>query len=112
MDRSLNKVMVIGWVGNEPEIRYSPTGKAVASFSVYTTHQWQAPDGQTRSNQEWFNVVAWGHVAELSHDNLSKGSHLYLEGRLQTRSWEDGDGKMLFRTEVVAQKILPLSENE
>lgn len=111
MDRSLNKVMVIGWVGNEPEMRYTPTGQAVASYSVYTTHNWQSPTGEQHSSQEWFNVVAWGPVAELSHDTLTKGAHIYLEGRLQTRSWEDGEGKMLFRTEVVAQKVMLLSEN-
>jgi len=108
--RSLNKVMVIGWVEGEPEVRQTPTGHAVASFTVAISRSWTSAEGKRHEDKEWFNVVAWGALAELCRDRLAQGQQVYIEGRLQTRSWEDNLGRKHFRTEVVAQDLIVLSE--
>jgi single-strand DNA-binding protein len=110
MSRGLNKVMIIGHLGREPEMRYTPSGRPVSSFSVATTRSWNAPDGERREETEWFNVVAWGNLAEICKQYLSKGQQVYLEGRLQTRRWEDQEGKKHFTTEVVANEMIMLGE--
>lgn len=104
--KCLNKVMIIGNVGREPEMRYMPSGRAVASFSVATTRSWTNAEGQRREETEWFNVVAWGGLAEICKQHLHKGQQVYVEGRLQTRQWEDSAGKKCFRTEVVAEEMI------
>jgi single-strand DNA-binding protein len=109
-NRGLNKVMVIGWLEDEPEIRHTPSGRAVASFSVATSRNWMSSEGEKHEEKEWFNVVAWGALAELCKDRLAKGQQLYVEGRLQTRGWEDSLGRKHFRTEVVAQELIVLSD--
>lgn len=109
-NRGLNKVMVIGWLEDEPEVRQTPSGRAVASFSVTTSRNWTSSEGERHEEKEWFNVVAWGTLAELCRDRLLKGQQVYIEGRLQTRGWEDSLGRKHFRTEVVAQEMIVLSD--
>lgn len=108
--RSLNKVMVIGWLEDEPEVRQTPSGRAVASFSVATSRSWTSAEGEKHEEKEWFNVVAWGPLAEMCRGRLAQGQQIYIEGRLQTRSWEDNLGRRHFRTEVVAQDLIVLTE--
>jgi single-strand DNA-binding protein len=108
MARGLNKVMVIGNVGRDPEMRYVPSGKPVTSFSVATSRSWTSSEGDRREETEWFNVIAWGDLAEICKQHLRKGQQVYIEGRLQTRSWEDPDGRKRFRTELVANEMIML----
>ncbi len=108
MTRGLNKVMVIGNMGRDPELRYTPSGKPVTSFSLASSRSWIAPDGERREETEWFNVVAWGNLAEICSQKLFKSQQVYIEGRLQTRSWEDDRGQRHFRTEVVANEMIIL----
>jgi single-strand DNA-binding protein len=110
MARGLNKVMVIGNVGRDPEMRYIPSGKPVTSFSVATTRNWTNSDGERREETEWFNVVAWGNLAEICRQHIRKGQQVYVEGRLQTRSWQDQEGKKRFRTELVANEMILLGD--
>lgn len=106
MTRGLNKVMIIGHLGRDPEMRFTTSGRPVASFSVATTRGWTNNEGDRQEDTEWFNVVTWGGLAELCKKRLRKGSHVYVEGRLQTRSWEGPDGEKHFRTELVAQELI------
>jgi single-strand DNA-binding protein len=108
MVRGLNKVLVIGNVGRDPEMRYIPSGKPVTSFSVATSRSWTNSEGERREETEWFNVVAWGNLAEICKQHLRKGQQVYVEGRLQTRSWEDHEGRKRFRTELVASEMILL----
>ncbi len=108
--RGLNKVMIIGQLGREPEMRYTPSGRPVTSFSVATTRSWTSSDGDRREETEWFNVVAWGNLAEICKQYLRKGQPVYVEGRLQTRGWEDQEGKKHFRTELVANEVIILGD--
>ena len=110
MARGLNKVMVIGHVGRDPEMRYIPSGKPVTSFSVATSRSWTNSEGERRRQTEWFNVVAWGNLAEICKQHICKGQQVYVEGRLQTRSWEDHEGKKRFRTELVANEMILLGD--
>lgn len=110
MPRGLNKVMLIGRLGRDPEMRYTPTGKPVTSFSIATSRTWVTADGERREATEWFNVVAWRELAEICHQHLGKGSKVYIEGRLQTRSWEGPDGQKHYRTEVVADEMIMLDQ--
>jgi single-strand DNA-binding protein len=103
MARGLNKVLIIGHVGREPEMRHTPKGRPVTSFSVATNHSWTSAEGERHEETEWFNVVAWGNLAEVCKSQLTKGQQIYIEGRLQTRGWEDQSGKKHFRTEIVAK---------
>ena len=124
MSRGLNKVMIIGHLGRDPEMRYTPSGRPVTSFSVVTTRSWTSAEGARHEESEWFNVVAWGNLAEICNQYLSKNQQVYVEGRLQTRGWEDEDGKKHYRTELVASEMIvlgdrrgvatppPVSENE
>jgi single-strand DNA-binding protein len=105
MTRGLNKVMIIGNVGREPEMRFTPAGKPVASFSVAVSRRWVASNGQRREETEWFNVVAWGNLAEICDRFICKGQQVYVEGRLQTRKWENDQGIRQFRTDVVANEV-------
>ncbi len=108
MSRGLNKVMIIGNLGRDPEMRYTPGGKPVTSFSLASSRMWVAADGQRREETEWFNVVTWGNLAEICQQHLAKGQQVYIEGRLQTRGWEDESGQRHFRTEVVANEMIIL----
>ncbi len=110
MGRGLNKVMIIGNLGRDPEMRYTPSGRPVTSFSVATSRSWTSSEGERREETEWFNVVAWGNLAEICKAHLSKNQQVYVEGRLQTRGWEDEDGKKHFRTELVANEMILLGD--
>jgi single-strand DNA-binding protein len=108
MARGLNKVMLIGNLGRDPEMRYTPTGKPVTAFSLAVNRTWTTAEGERREEAEWFNIVAWGDLAERCNKYLRKGERVYVEGRLQTRSWEGSDGQKHTRTEVVAGELLML----
>jgi single-strand DNA-binding protein len=108
MSRGLNKVLIIGVLGNEPEMRYTPNGKPVTSFSVAVSRGWRTSEGERKEATEWFNVVSWGNLAEICNQHLRKGSQVYIEGRLQTRSWDDAGGVKHFRTELVANEMIIL----
>jgi single-strand DNA-binding protein len=110
MSRGLNKVMVIGHLGRDPEMRYTPSGRPVTSFSVVTTRTWTSAEGERHEESEWFNVVAWGNLAEICNQYLTKGQQVYVEGRLQTRGWEDEEGKKHYRTELVASEMIVLGD--
>ncbi len=110
MPRGLNKVIIIGHVGRDPEIRYTPSGRPVTSFSVAVGRTWTSSEGERHEETEWFNVVAWGTLAEICKSHLAKGHQVYVEGRLQTRSWEDDNGKKHFRTELVANEMILLGD--
>jgi single-strand DNA-binding protein len=106
MAGSLNKVMLIGNVGRDPEMRYTQSGEAVTSFSVATNRRWNGADGQRHEETEWHNIVAWGKLAEQCNEYLTKGRSVYVEGRLQTRSWDDqASGQKRFRTEIIANTM-------
>lgn len=105
MARGLNKVMIIGNLGRDPEMRYTPSGKPVTSFSVAVSRSWVKPEGERTETTDWFNIVAWGRLAEICSQYLTKGSMVYVEGRLETRSWEGENGQKHFRTEVVASDV-------
>lgn len=110
MARGLNKVILIGNVGRDPEMRYTPSGRAVTSFSVAVTRSWVSAEGERREETEWFNIVAWGNLAEICKQHLTKNQQVYVEGRLQTRGWEDETGKKHFRTEVVANEMILIGD--
>lgn len=112
MSRGLNKIMIIGNLGRDPEMRYTPSGRPVTTFSVGTSRSWNAADGERREETEWFNVVAWGNLAEICKQYLTKGQQVYVEGRLQTRRWEDQEGKKHFSTEIVANEMIILGERK
>ena len=102
----LNKVMIIGNVGTDPEMRYTANGNAVTTFSVACNRNYTTPDGERREETEWFSVVTWNKLAETCSQFLQKGRRAYVEGRLHTRSWVGQDGQKRFRTEVVANTVL------
>jgi single-strand DNA-binding protein len=108
--RGLNRVTIIGNLGHDPEMRYTPSGKPVTSFSVAVSRSWRAPDGERREETEWFNVVAWDNLAETCKQYLAKGQPVYVEGRLQTRKWDDQEGKKHSRTELVATHMIILGD--
>ena len=108
--RGLNRVTIIGNLGQDPEMRYTPSGKPVTSFSVAVSRSWRAPDGERREETEWFNVVAWDNLAETCKQYLAKGQPVYIEGRLQTRKWDDQEGKKHSRTELVASHMIILGD--
>jgi single-strand DNA-binding protein len=110
MSRGLNKVMIIGHLGRDPEMRYTPSGRPVTSFSVVTTRAWTSAEGERHEESEWFNVVAWGNLAEICNQYLTKGQQVYVEGRLQTRGWEDEERKKHYRTELVASEMIVLGD--
>ena len=102
---SVNKVILVGNLGAEPEVRYTPSGRAVATLRLATTEQWTGKDGEKSEKTEWHRVVAWARLGEICGEYLHKGSQVYIEGRLQTRSWEDRDGNKRYMTEIVAQNM-------
>ena len=107
-NRGLNKVLLIGNLGADPEFRSTPSGTPVATFNVATTDQWTNKEGEQEQRTEWHRVVTWGKLAEISREYLKKGKQVYIEGRLQTRSWEDKEGQKKYVTEVVANQMLML----
>ena len=109
MARGLNKVMLIGYLGRDPEMRYTPSGKSVVSFSIACDRSWKGNDGEKRTETDWFNVVAWGELAEICKKYLSKGSQAYVEGWIQTRTWQDKEGQQHKSIDIVAQQVLLLN---
>ena len=103
--RGLNKVQIIGNLGRDPEMRYTPAGKAVTNFTVAVGRVTRDPNGDSHEETEWFRVVAWDRLAETCQQYLKKGSKVYIEGRLQTRQWEGQDGQKRYTTELVANTI-------
>ena len=103
---SLNKIMIIGNIGNEPEMRFTPNGNPVTSFRVATNRVYTTLEGERKEETEWFAVVAWGKLAEQCNQFLTKGRRVYAEGRLHTRTWESQDGQRHYRAEVVANRVL------
>lgn len=108
MPLCLNRVMVIGNLGRDPEMRYTPGGQALTSFSLAATRTWTSSDGGRHDATEWFNVVSWGNLAEICNQYLTKGRRVYIEGELRTRGWEQSDGQKHFRTELVANEMIML----
>ncbi len=110
MSRSLNKVLLIGRLGRDPEMRYTPSGRPVTTFSLATSRTWHS-NGERHNETEWFNIVAWGQLAEICKQYLHKGQQVYIEGRLQTRTWENAEGKKNTSVEVVANEMIMLGDS-
>ena len=104
----VNKVILIGYLGQDPEVRYTQNGVPVANFSIATSEQWKDRDGVKQEHTEWHRIVAWNRLAEICGEYLHKGSQVYIEGKLQTRSWDDRDGNKRYATEIVAQSMTML----
>jgi single-strand DNA-binding protein len=100
--------MIIGNLGRDPEMRYTPSGTPVTSFSVATNRSWVSPEGDRREETEWFNVVAWNQLAEICSQHLTKGQQVYVEGRLQTRRWRDSGGASRTSVEIIASEVIRL----
>jgi single-strand DNA-binding protein len=107
---NLNKVMLIGNVTRDPEVRATPSGQNVASFSVATNRRWKDQSGQPKDQVEYHNIVAWRRLAEIVGQYLKKGSKVYIEGRLQTRSWDDQSGTKKYKTEIIAENLIMLDK--
>jgi single-strand DNA-binding protein len=102
----INKAILIGRLGADPEVRYTPSGVAVANFSIATSEEWKDKDtGEKKERTEWHRIVVWSKLGELCGEYLSKGRQVYIEGRIQTRSWDDRDGKKRYTTEIVATDV-------
>ncbi|MDY6881689.1 MAG: single-stranded DNA-binding protein [Desulfatiglans sp.] len=102
----VNKAIIVGRLGRDPEVRYTPSGVAVANFSVATSEEWKDRDtGDKQERTEWHRVVAWRRLGEICGEYLRKGSQVYVEGRIQTREWEDREGVKRYTTEIVAQTM-------
>ena len=108
---SVNKVIILGRLGQEPELKYTPGGAAVCNFSLATSENWTDKSGQRQERTEWHRVVVWGKLAELCNQYLSKGRQAYVEGRLQTRSWDDKDGNKRYTTEINATTVQFIGAN-
>ncbi|MCG6895467.1 MAG: single-stranded DNA-binding protein [Desulfobacteraceae bacterium] len=109
----INKVILIGNLGRDPEIRYAPSGTAVANFTIATSERWKDRDsGEWRDRTEWHRIVAFGRLAEICGEYLSKGRQVYIEGKLQTREWEDKEGNRRFTTEVLANEMKMLGPRD
>ena len=106
---SLNKVMLIGNLGKDPEVRFTASGQAVASFSLATSEKFKGKTGEWEERTEWHNITLWGKLAEIAGEYLSKGKTIYVEGRLQTRKWQDKSGNDRYTTDIVGDKMQMLS---
>jgi len=105
----VNKVILIGNLGADPEVRFTQSGTAVATLRIATTEKWRGQDGQMQENTEWHRVVAWKRLAEICRDYLQKGARVYIEGRLQTNKWQDQNGNDRYTTEIIAREMKMLS---
>jgi len=102
----INKVILVGRLGRDPEVRYTPNGVPVANFSIATSEEWKDKDtGEKRERTEWHRIEAWRRLAEICGDYLNKGKQVYIEGKLQTDAWEDRDGNKRYTTKIVAQTM-------
>jgi single-strand DNA-binding protein len=102
--------MIIGHLGKDPEMRYTPSGRPVTTFTVAVSRSWNSADGERHAETEWFNVVAWGNLAEICKQYLAKGQQVYVEGRLQTRRWDDKEGQKHTSVEIVANEMMMLGD--
>jgi single-strand DNA-binding protein len=102
--------MIIGHLGRDPEMRYTPSGRPVTTFTIAVSRSWNTADGERRTETEWFNIVAWGNLAEICKQYLYKGQQVYIDGRLQTRRWEDKEGQKHTSVEVVANEMMMLGD--
>ena len=102
---SLNKVMLIGNLGKDPELRFTPSGRAVARFSLATSEQWTDQQGQRQDRTEWHNIVVWGKQAESCGQYLSKGRQVFIEGSVRSRQYDDKEGQKRYITEIIAQRV-------
>ncbi len=109
MANSVNKVILVGRLGRDPELKYTPSGVPVAKFSLATDEQWTDKNGEKQRRTEWHNIVAWSKLAEICQKYLVKGKLIYIEGRLQTQSWDDQEGKKHTKTEIRADNMVMLS---
>jgi single-strand DNA-binding protein len=109
MAGSINKVILIGRLGKDPEMRFTPSGKAVTNFTMATNEVWIDQNSEKQERTEWHRVVTWGKLAENCAKLLSKGKQIYIEGRIQTRQWDDKDGNKRYTTEIVANTMQLLS---
>ena len=107
----INKAILVGNLGGDPELRYTPSGTAVANFTLATSEQWTGKDGEKKEQTEWHRIVAWRRLGEICGEYLHKGSQVYIEGRIQTRSWEDRDGNKKYTTEIIAQTMKMLGSS-
>jgi single-strand DNA-binding protein len=105
MARGVNKVILIGNLGSDPEVKYTPNGAPVANFSLATSESWNDKDGQRQERTEWHRLVLWRKLAEIAGQYLKKGARIYVEGKLQTRSWDDQSGQKRYMTEVVVNDM-------
>lgn len=112
MASGLNKAILIGNLGKDPEIRYTPSGLGVANFNIATSETWTSKEGEKETRTEWHRIVAFGKLAEICGEYLSKGKQVYIEGRIQTRDWEDKNGIKRYTTEVVASQMLMLGSRD
>ncbi len=108
MTKGLNKVMLIGRLGQDPEMRYTPSGRPLTKLQLAVNRSWTASDGEKKTETEWFNVVAWGKLAEICNQYLTKGQQVYIEGRIHTRRWKDDDGTQHASVEINAQEMIML----
>ncbi len=108
----VNKVILIGRLGADPEIRYTPNGTAVANFRLATSENWTNKDGQREERTEWHRIVAFGKLGEICGEYLTKGKQIYVEGRIQTRSWDDRDGNKRWTTEIIATNMQMLGSSQ
>lgn len=108
----MNKVILIGRLGQDPDLRYTTESEAVCNFSVATSEKWKDKDGTQNEKTEWHHIVVWGKLAELCNQYLSKGRQVMVEGRLQTRSWDDKEGNKKFKTEIVSNNVQFLSNDK
>ena len=108
MARSVNKVILIGHLGKDPELSYLPSGQSVAKFTLATNYSRKDKNGELKEETEWHNIVAWGKLGEICTQYLAKGRQAYVEGRLRTRSWEDREGKTRTTTEIIADNVVML----
>ena len=105
----INKAILIGNLGADPELRYTQSGTPVASFRIATTERWKDKEGNPQEQTEWHNIVAWSRLAEICGEYLNKGSRVYIEGKLQTRKWQDQNGNDRYTTEIVAREMKMLT---
>jgi len=109
---ALCKLMIIGNLGRDPEMRYTPSGQAVTQFTVATNRNYRDQQGEWQKETEWFRIVVWGQQAERVAENLRKGNKVYIEGRIQTRQWEDQSGQKRYTTELIANQVTSLERRE
>ena len=108
MTKGLNKVMLIGRLGQDPEMRYTPSGRPLTKLQLAVNRSWTDSDGEKKTETEWFSIVTWGKLAEICNQYLTKGQQVYIEGRIQTRRWKDDDGTQHSSVEISAQEMIML----